>query len=236
MLNRYFFIKIKDYIRYNESPFFNKKNGQVHSMGSPRQSSGQAGQAGFSLPELIVGIYVFSIVMVMGSGAIMAVLRSQRIVLKEQELLDNTRGSLEVMSKALRLSYDYQVPAPGNTGITSILVNHPAKTGLADCPTTSPCPVKYYRSTVGNIGVIYEQNCPSGCVGVNGGLPGAAIPLTSDQVNIRKLEFVVTGYGTVDDNQARVTIYMEFSPGTFIAGNRIIPIQTTLTQRLFDVP
>ncbi len=194
------------------------------------------GQAGFSIPELIIGVYVFSLVMVMGSGAIMAVLRSQRIALKEQELLDNTRGSLEVMSKSLRLSYDYQVPAPGDTGINSILVNHPAKTGVADCPLTSPCPVRYYRDTVGSLGVIYEQNCPSGCAGVNGGVPGIPVPLTSDQVNIRELEFIVTGFGTGDNVQARVTVYMEFSPAVTTASGRIIPIQTTLTQRLFDIP
>src|SRR3989344_2369560 len=226
MWNSYFFIKIKNYSRLNELPFFNKKNGQ----------------AGFSLPELIVGIYVFSIVMVMGSGAIMAVLRSQRVLLKEQELLDNTRGSLAVMSKSLRLSYDYRVPAPGDTGINSILVNHPAKTGVADCPTSGPCPVRYFRA-VGNCsvpsgtqGVICEQNCPSGCAGVLGcsgaaNTPGCAAPLTSDQVNIRELEFIITGFGTGDDVPARVTVYMEFSPVVAIASGRIIPIQTTLTQR-----
>lgn len=196
-------------------------------------------QQGFSIIELMVAVYIFAIIMVISSGAVMAILRNQKLLLKEQELLDNARGSLEVMSKAIRIGADYSVPAsPNNTEIT---FSHPTKKGVSDCPSTGSCPVKYYLSTAGGVGKIYEQNCPSGCGGVLGcgsvmGGPGCRIPLTSDQVNIKKLEFIPTGFGTSDTHQARVTIYVEFVPVISTISNRAIPIQTTLVQRQLDIP
>ncbi|OHA47372.1 MAG: hypothetical protein A3A80_04065 [Candidatus Terrybacteria bacterium RIFCSPLOWO2_01_FULL_44_24] len=194
-----------------------------------------SGSEGFSVMETVVAIFIFSMVILVASGTLMSVIRNQRSALKDQELMDSMRGAREIISKAVRVGYDYTVPdSPLNTNIT---FNHPAKLGLADCPGTPPCPVRYYLQDTNDMGTIYEQNCPDGCPGVVGcdlvvGTPGCSIPITSEQIDVTKLQFITVGYGVADQVQSRVMMYMEASSAD---GTKTIATQTMLSQRALDL-
>ena len=181
---------------------------------------------GFSLLEIVVGVYIFGLLMLAASGAIVAILRNQRTSLQDQEVIDSVRGAQEIMNKAIRISSNYAVPAPTFTGNSSIQIAHPAKTGISDCPASPPCLVNYYLASYGGIGTLYEQN----------ELASTGIPLTSENVNVRRLEFNLVGSGTGDTEQVHVMIYMEISAISGPSANKIIPIQSTITQRTLDIP
>ena len=213
---------------------------------------------GFTLIELIVVIAVFLFVVGTAVGIFISIVRHQRIILSEQELLNQTSFALEHMSKALRMAgkdltgeclggqdyarYNYLLthknPSTGfYEGIKFINqsdINE--KTGKAVCQ-------EFYLDI--------DDSDPEYIITVLKEIKddGPWVALTSDKFTINFIRFGINGengssddpIGAAGDNgiQPRVTIYLDIQTKIKgVDGQLVQPakkIQTTISQRDLNV-
>lgn len=65
------------------------------------------GQKGFTLVEMIVAIFVFSVVMVVSTGALVSIIGANRKAQSVKSVMNNVAFSLDSMTRALRVGTDY---------------------------------------------------------------------------------------------------------------------------------
>ncbi|MDP3800011.1 MAG: prepilin-type N-terminal cleavage/methylation domain-containing protein [bacterium] len=161
---------------------------------------------GFTLIELIVAMAVFSTVVTIVSSIFVSTMGSQRKNVNQQEVLENARYVLEIMARSIR-----QSTVQTTDGTSSVLaINHPVK-GLITYQLDSD---QIKEST-----------------GVN-----PALALSSSEVIIDKLSFIVQGNSLSDNAQPRVVIVVSLrntEVGANIASS--INLQTTVTPRNLQI-
>jgi hypothetical protein len=178
-------------------------------------------------------------------GIFISIVQHQRIILAEQELLNQTSYVLEYMSKALRMAgkdltgdclrdsfgtiygeYNYLLTRPVNGVYTGIkFINR------SDNDT---CQEFYLDSTDPENPVLKETK---------NGLPATGVALTSDKFMINSIRFGINGdnglttgvIGAAGDNniQPRVTVYLDIQVKG--DGGSAKKIQTTISQRNLNV-
>ncbi|MDP3764281.1 MAG: prepilin-type N-terminal cleavage/methylation domain-containing protein [bacterium] len=157
---------------------------------------------GFTLIELIVAMAVFSTVVTIVSSIFVSTVGSQRKNVNQQEVLENARYVLEIMARAIR-----QSTIQTADGTSSVLaINHPTK-GLVTYQLDSS---QIKEST-----------------GVN-----PSLALSSSEVSIEKLDFIIKGKGASDFKQPRVTIIISIkNTEVGVSTASSINLQTTVTPR-----
>ncbi len=173
---------------------------------------------GFSLLEVIVATAIFSVAVSSISAVFVVAVRTQRNVLGQQDLIDNTRYALEHMSRQIRMARrdetgvcvgqaDYTFTAGGNS-LTFIDYR-------GDCLN--------YDTTGGRIRMTLNQGTP--------------VDLTSDDIRVNILDFEVDGEDAYDTKQPRVTIYLDAeAAGATPESSPQILLQTTVSVRNIDTP
>ena len=212
---------------------------------------------GFTLIELIVVIAVFLLIVGAAVSIFISIVQHQKIILAEQELLNQTSYVLEYMSKALRMAgkdltgecltdtfgttypgYNYLLTHYIDGIYTGIkFVNHSDINEITGLPI---CHEFYLDVDDSNpeyhIAVLKEKK---------DGLPSSGVALTSDRLLINSVKFGINGkidfiagddMGASGDNsiQPRVTIFLDIQ----VQGNSDQPskkIQTTVSQRDLNV-
>lgn len=174
--------------------------------------------AGVTLLELIVAVAIFTVVIGGSSGVFISALRAQRVVLADQNLIDNTRFALEFMSRQLRLA------ARDQTG---------ACTGTADTTYSNSGGILKFINSDGAC-VHYRLNANSIEISQNGGGSFANLTLSSIAL-VTNLSFIVSGAARADSFQPRVTILI--TAQSFGGLPEVTPelnIQTTVSARSVD--
>ena len=161
---------------------------------------------GFTLIELIVAMAVFSTVITIVSSIFVSTVGSQRKNVNQQEVLENARYVLEIMGRAIRQS-NVQTPNTPSGGSSSLIITHPIKGSIT------------YQLDNGQIKE------------TSGGITDA---LTSSDVLVEKLSFIVQGKGVGDSTQPRVTIIISLSNVQPGVNANSIKLQTTITPRNLD--
>jgi prepilin-type N-terminal cleavage/methylation domain-containing protein len=186
---------------------------------------------GFTLIELLVSVAIFTIVMVVALGALLAVAESDRKAQTLKTITNNLGFALESMARNTRTGVDY----------------HCGSLAGGDCPngddyfaftpvcTQGSCPLPQTVYAFGQ-----GSECPNdtGCLrrNTNGGAGGDWEVITAPEVIVEDTTFYLVGslLGSADNIQPRVTItivgYVQVSEAQQSAFN----IQTTVTQRLYD--
>lgn len=198
---------------------------------------------GFTLIELIVVIAVFLFIVGTAIGIFISIVRHQRIILAEQELLNQASYALEHMSKALRMAGKdvTGLTCFGSTdyaGYNYLLTNPDSSTGFykgikfVNQSDDDVCHEFYLDNDDPENPILKEKK---------NGEPSNGIALTSDKFMINSIKFGVNGgngcYGVdcadgsheLDGIQPRITIYLEIQT----KGDDQLPkkIQTTISQR-----
>ena len=201
------------------------------------------GKTGFTLVELIVVIAVLLFVVGTAVGIFISIAQHQRIILSEQELLNQASFVLERMSKALRVAgKDLTGECLGFRGYNYLLTR-------PDLSTSTYMGIKFINQSDNNAcQEFYLEN--SVLKEIKNNNPWVA--LTSDKFMINSIRFGINGgngcYGVncVDSSkesdgiQPRITIYLDVQ--TKIKGDDGQPIQpakkiqTTISQRDLNVP
>ena len=178
-------------------------------------------QRGYSLLEMLVSIGLFSLVMLLATGAFLKFMALDRIARYTNDVTNNLSFAVDSMSRSMRTGIAYDCgpvdatkncwPTPGN------------QFSFQDDQGRL---VTYLVKTDGSIG----RCVTSGCTGTN------AVSLTDKRITIQSLNFYVRGVGTGDGRQPQVLISIQglMQPDP---NNPAIhfSIQTTALQRFLEL-
>jgi prepilin-type N-terminal cleavage/methylation domain-containing protein len=182
---------------------------------------------GFTLIEVLVSVAIFTTVMVIALGALLAMSESDRKAQTLKSVINNLNFSLDAMSRAMRTGINY------HCDVTSLPVTDPRDCNQSSSGASSIA----FLSAEGQI-VKYCRGNGSTCdpagtavlVSKNG---GAYAPLTSSEVDITNLQFYVTG-ATDPLIQPHVVILLSGEVPVSVSQTSAFDLQTSVTQRLYD--
>ncbi|OGN00850.1 MAG: hypothetical protein A2651_03165 [Candidatus Yanofskybacteria bacterium RIFCSPHIGHO2_01_FULL_42_12] len=140
-------------------------------------------QKGFSIVEVVVTTFVFSIISIIVVTNFVGILDLQRRGSAAQVIQEEALFAVESMAREIRVS-QIQSPNDPNCTLTSLTIDHPING-----------PTIY---SVGN-GVINKT------------VGGNTFSITSTKVNFSRLNFCVKGAG-IDNEQPRITIVASIQP------------------------
>ena len=181
-------------------------------------------EQGFTIPELLVAVLVFSLVIGAATNLLLSGIAGQRSSLAMQELLDQSSFVAEYMTRALRQAQKDLGPtclaARGlNYGLTQ------EGDGIMFINIQSQC--QEFRLTTARIEEVFWA----------GGEITSQAFLTSDNPAVTSLTFLLQGEGQDDDLQPRVTFAFELEgQGAKPESRPKLQLQTTISQRKVDVP
>jgi len=183
--------------------------------------------AGFTLIEIMVAITVFSIIISSIAGIFVTSIKEQRKTLTSQVLLDQTSYILEYMSRSLRMA---RKQISGETvclpqrGLNYEIIGGGTGIRFINQLKTNDCEEFYLEDGK----LKYKQDADTA--------DPKKLDLTSDDINITSLKFILWGNDQDDDFQPSVTLFLEAEGKGGISGTQPkIQIQTTISQRMLDV-
>lgn len=162
--------------------------------------------SGFTLIEMLVTVFVFSILMTIAGSIFVQSLDVQRRAFAIQALEENGRFSLELMAREIRFSE--------------------VKTTDTNCPANPSTTLSLVHPVNGDI-----QYSLRGTI-ISRTVDGVDQVLTSNEVEVTNLNFCVFGQTEGDSVQPRVTISMSLMAGD--REPQVIDLQTTITSRLLN--
>lgn len=189
------------YTQLDINPFENIRHLKGRGKTFMKQIFRRNNQNGFSIVEVIVATFVFSIISIIAITNFVDILKLQKRGFAAQTIQGEALFAVESMSREIRVS---QVSSPDdlNCNLTSLSVIHPIN------GTTN--------YTVSN-GVISKT------------VGGNTFPITSSKVNFSRLNFCIRGAG-IDDKQPRITIIASVKVIND-PNNVSFDIQTTVSSR-----
>lgn len=189
---------------------------------------------GFTLIEMLVSTAIFTVVMVIALGALLAMSESDRKAQTLKSVINNLNFSLDSISRAVRTGTGYHC---GNA-VGQDCTGSPGGTYISF--TNSDGANVAYRfenaSTDGNASVVCGQTAGIGCLArsLDGGTTWAAV--TAPEVFLTKVSFYLLGsvVGSGDLMQPKLTVLL--SGYVKVTGSRqtVFNLQTSVTQRLYD--
>lgn len=170
---------------------------------------------GFTIPELLVAVAVFSIVVGIVANLFISGLGAQRSFLQSQMVIDQSSSLGEYMSRALRQAQKYVGTPEGclSTIGLNYEVTH-AGQGVKFVNTQGQCQGFYLDGAV-----IKEVTAMENVI-------------TSNNLAVNDFRVAVAGESQNDDVQPRVTFFVELQA---IGGGPRSKIQTTVSQRKADI-
>lgn len=180
-------------------------------------------EKGFTLVEMITAVAIFSIVMVIAMGSLLNVLGANKRSQGIQTTINNISLVMEMMSREIRTGYNYHCGNVGNLSIPrdcSQGENFIAFDAFSGDPGNSNDQVVFKEEG----GVIYKSN-DSGF---------SFLPLTSEEVVIEDLYFVVVGSSPGDGEQPKVLFVAKGYMGDNEKTKTYFNLQTTVSQRPLD--
>lgn len=194
---------------------------------------------GYSLLEMIVSVGLFSIVMLVATGAYLALIDLDRKARATNELVANLAFGVDSMARSIRTGILYGCGATGGTQGSNGSLGAPCSTaGTPSSPmfsfydTNLSSRVTFKLLSTGVIGRCAGSPCSndSSFVGITD--PRITIATTSP----RGLVFYVNGVGTGDGRQPQVTFLIKGTmPSDSKGGITPFTIQTTATERLLEI-
>lgn len=189
----------------------------------PAPLSRKKGGAGFTIPELLVSLFVFSLVFVSAGGLLISGIGVQRKSGVQQELMDQASYLAEYVSRALRQVRKELVDVPSNCLTTAgrgfNYELNPAGDLIRFLNRNNSCQQFFLSGTQ-----IFEQTSADSTAANF----GSQVALTSDNLQVTRLGFFISGAGQGDNLQPKATFVIEL--------NGEARMQTTVSQRKIDVP
>ncbi len=194
---------------------------------------------GFTLVEILVSVALFTIVMVVALGALLALSTAMRKAETINSSVENLSAAVESMSRTIRTGLNYDCglasvssdPAPVNctNGATAIALYAVDGSKVSYCLGTA-------AGVCSSSGTSILRNVNSN------GVSTGWVPLTSPEIKITTLRFYVEGAcsaggigGCVPDTvQPRVTMLVSGSAMVTANQSSEFHLQSAITQRLYD--
>lgn len=169
---------------------------------------------GYTLLEMIVSVGIFSIVMLIVTGAYLTLISLDRKARATNQLVSNLSFAIESMTRSIRTGSTYSCNGAGNGTCSRFsFVDSQGRT------------VTYLLKSDGSIG-----QCTSGtCV------DATAIALTDPKITLSALTFYVRGVGTSDTIEPQVTISLRGTLESDPGKTTDFAIQSSATQRFLEI-
>jgi len=177
---------------------------------------------GFSLIELLVSVALFTVVMTVSIGTLLALVSANQKAQSMKSVINNLNFALDSMSRTIRTGRTYHC--------ASSIPSGSFPTTAADCPSGEDGLV--LTDDHGNR-VGYRHN-GTAIERKREGVDASWVPLTAPEVVIGEMLFYVTGTSVADDRQPTVTMSIRGRAGTKEDTDSAFNIQTTATQRVLD--
>lgn len=162
---------------------------------------------GFTLIELIVAVFIFSILVVVAGGTFVGTLGLQRRALNIKKVEENGRFVLEFVAREVRVANPINAADTGCPGTSILAFEHPVN-GLIEYSLAGS---QVHRKVDGVDSII-----------------------SNPDVEVSRLNFCVSGNTVGDDKQPRVTIILGLkTPGT-APDVATLDLQTTVSQRVLS--
>lgn len=173
---------------------------------------------GFTLIELLVSVSLFSVVLVVTLGSIITIADSNKKARSLMSVMNNLNFSVDSMTRSIKVGKVGASPvSAGGTCLTTQEINYNAsdlfqRQLVEYCLDVDP---------ITELGTITKR-----------GPSGTAVPLTSPDVDVDYMNFIVY-YG--DGNQPRISIVIEGTVKISEKINSNFTIQTTVAQRQLNI-
>ena len=165
---------------------------------------------GYTLIELIVSVGLFSLVMLMASGAYLMMISSNRNAQGITTGIDNLSFALETMTRNIRTGTDYSCNLSGDC--------------LNGASSFSFTNAKGIAVTYDLLGTMIQETTG-----------GESSMLTDSSVNISSLMFYVFGTDPTDEEQSRVTMVISGTVSVERGRTESFTIETGATMRGSDI-
>lgn len=179
---------------------------------------------GFTLIELLVSLALFTVVVVISTGTLLALVDANRQAQSVKSVVNNLNFALDGMTRTLRTGYTYHCDTTGFDWDAGLLTPNDCSGGnefIGFIDDHGDVVAYRYNSSNNQI----ERNIDD-----NGWLA-----LTAAEVNITEMLFYVTGAPLADGLQPTVTISIRGTAGSDAPTQTDLNIQTTVTQRILDL-
>jgi len=163
---------------------------------------------GFTLVEMIVAVSIFTIVVFVSVGALLAIADANRKANALRTVMDNLNFAMESMARSIRTGDDYSCSGGDN------------------CPSGGN---SLTFTDQNSQTVTYRYEAATKSISVQKGA-GAFTNITSPEVTIDSLTFYVNGVGS-DGAQPRVVISIQGTAGIIETLKSSFSVQTTISQR-----
>ncbi len=186
---------------------------------SPTHARGR----GFTLIEMMVSVSIFTMVMLVSTGALLSMVDSSRKAQAQQTAFSNMDFVLESMSRSIRVGTYYHCGEDADFQIEKDCSINPESVFAFEAPggieSTDADQIIYRLEG----GAITRED-------VDG-----KYPITSDDVTITNLTFRVNGSTPAANQQPIVQIVVSGFAGNTEKSKVSFSFQTSVTQRLFDI-
>lgn len=204
---------------------------------------------GFSLIELMVSVAIFTIVMVIALGSLLAISASERKAETLKSVMNNLNFALDSMSRAIRTGANYHCGSSGTlsspqecaTADTYLAVQI-SNGSVPGCDSTNTCTVIYWLDTTpahcGQTGAV--GGCIMRRVITQLGADSGFLQITSPEVVIATpsgqpgLSFYVKGSPLADGIQPKVVLIVNGYVQINVNQQSYFYLQTAITQRIYD--
>lgn len=185
---------------------------------------------GFTLIEMLISVAIFSVVMVIALGALLAMAESDRKAQTLKSVINNLNFSLDAMTRSMRTGVNYDCGATGGTTAVP-----------RDCAATPATSIGFLSSdSQGGLPVTVRYCRGNGSTCSTTGTAvlvskGSAVfsPITASEVVVTNLQFYVAGaQGT--GLQPHVVILLSGRVPVSASQTSSFDLHTSVTQRLYD--
>ena len=183
--------------------------------------------SGFTLVELMVATSIFVVIMLASMGSLFTLLDASKSSRALRFAMDNVNFAMESMSRSVRMGTNYYCAMAGD----SVVLNDLSDTNVKDCTAAGSGTMLAFKPQLATTyKVAYKLSGSSIVISTDGGLNW--VPITSSEVSIDRLRFVVSGSSATDSKQASVFIIVKGSV-TVKGVVTSFAIQTLASQRNF---
>jgi type II secretory pathway pseudopilin PulG len=193
---------------------------------------------GFSLIEIIVSLGVFMIVAVVATGSLLKIVDAGKKAQSMKAVVNNLQFALESMSREIRMGKKYHCDTNIDPSSSALILPQDCTNASNDNfyfafepsvkrDLTNPndrFAYRYFLDSATGRGKIQKAD---GDLGI-----GTFYDLTSEEVNITSMRFVVSGSAAGDNTPAKVSIVISGYVGDKARLRSEFSMQTTVTQRI----
>jgi prepilin-type N-terminal cleavage/methylation domain-containing protein len=190
---------------------------------------------GFTLIEIMVAVSIFTVVMLVGVGALLTMVQVNKRAQGINSVMNNVNAAIEQMSRSIRVGSTYYC-GEGAVAPAALILSR-----AQDCPLDGGL-LFAFEATGGDTDdptdqVVYRLNGTQLERSLESGDNGTWVALTAPEVQITNFRFYVTGSTPLSDGDTEQPRVLMVIQGTaeVQGGPTEFTVQSSVTQRLIDI-